>query len=574
MAGRMTGTEGARLATEYVAAAMAAAGLHPAGDMGGWFQHYAFDAGVSPGEGNRLTLLSGGEQGDLTLDSDWRPLAFSGTGPVEAAEVVFAGYGLLAPAGDAVEAYDSYAELDVDDKWVLVFRDLPAEIEPERRQFLNEFADPRFKAMVARDKGARGLILVSGPSAQVTDSLIPLKSEAAAGGGSLPVVSISDEVAARFFETSGKDLTAAQQALDGGALVTGYPLSGTRLAADIRLDRQGASDRNVLGRLHAGDGPSERLVVLGAHVDHIGDGVDLSSRDSEPDARKIHYGADDNASGVAAMLEIAQHLAAEKAAGRLDLKHDILFAAWTGEEIGRVGSAHFVDTFAAKDADSGLAPAVLAYLNLDMVGRLDQYLTVQGVGSSSVWREELERRNVPVGLPLRLQDDSYLPTDTLSFYLRGIPTLTFFTGAHADYNTPRDTADRLDYEGLAKIARLTALVARGLAMRDTAPDYIAQEKPATGASRANLRAYVGSIPDYTENDLSGVLVNAVAKGSPAELGGMLGGDIIVAVAGRTIENIYDYTYALNALKIGQPVQVRVLRTGTPVELSVTPAPRE
>ncbi len=573
MAGRLTGAPGSRLATEYVAGVMARIGLAPAGDMGGWFQHYAFTSGVSPAPGNRLSLKLGDDEAELALDADWRPLAFSGSGAVDPAEVVFAGYGILAPAEDGAPAYDAYADLDVSGKWVLVLRLMPEGISPERRQALHEYADLRFKAMVARDKGARGLVVVSGPTSQVREQLAPLAAEAGAGGGSLPAVSISDVAAERLFAAAGRDLGETQRALDAGEPLPGFALDGIRVTADIRLERQQSSDRNVIGRLNGGDGPAETLVVLGAHVDHIGTGKDLDSR-AESGAGEVHPGADDNASGVAALLEIAEHLAAQKAAGRLALRHDLLFAVWTGEELGRLGSAHFADTFAAPAAETGLAPPVIAYLNLDMVGRLNGALYVQGVGSSSIWKGELERRNVPVGLPLRLQEDSYLPTDTTSFYLRGVPVLTFFTGSHADYNTPRDAADRLNYEGLTQVARLAGLLTQGLSAREEPPDYIAQDKPKTDASRANLRAYLGTIPDYTQSDLAGVAVSGVAKGGPAEQGGLLAGDLIVEVAGRKIENIYDYTYALNALKVGQATAIRVLRNGTPLQLSVTPTSRD
>lgn len=573
MAGRLTGTAGARLATEYVAGVMARIGLDPAGDMGGWFQHYAFTSGVSPAPGNRLSLTLGGDEAELVLDADWRPLAFSGSGTFEPAEVVFAGHGLLAPAQNGLDGRDDYAGLDVTGKWVLVLRFLPEGLSPEQRQFLHEYADLRFKAMVARDKGARGLIVVSGPTSQVREQLVPLAAETGAGGGSLPAVSINDAAGERIFAAAGRNLGEAQRALDGGEPLAGFALDGVRIAADIRLERQQSSDRNVLGRLNAGEGPGESLVVLGAHVDHIGTGKDLDSR-AEAGAGEVHPGADDNASGVAALLEIAEHLAAQKAAGKLALRHDLLFAVWTGEELGRLGSAHFAEAFAAPAAESGFAPPLHAYLNLDMVGRLDGALYVQGVGSSSVWKGELERRNVPVGLPLRLQEDSYLPTDTTSFYLRGVPVLTFFTGSHADYNTPRDTADRLNYAGLTQVARLAGLLTQGLAAREEPPDYVAQDKPKTDASRANLRAYLGTIPDYTQSDLAGVAVSGVAKGGPAEQGGLRAGDLIVEVAGRKIENIYDYTYALNALKVGQATAIRVLREGAPLELSVTPTSRD
>lgn len=574
MAGRLTGTEGARRATDYVARVMAYIGLGPAGDMGGWFQRYGFTSGVNLADGNRIALIRDGGETELVTDRDWRPLAFSGTGPVDPAEIVFAGYGILAPGEDEYPAYDAYADLEVAGKWVLAFRYLPEDLTPEHRQYLHEYADLRFKAMVARDKGARGLILVSGPGSQVTDQLIALESETGAGGGSLPALSITDAVAAELLSVAGKDLAAVQKTLDTGETLTGFALPGVSIAADIRLEKQTATDRNVLGRLYAGDDPGESLIVLGAHVDHIGRGTDMNSRDTDPAAGEIHPGADDNASGVAALLEIAQHLMSLNTAGKLDLKHDILFAAWTGEELGRLGSGHFVDTLAAGEEEPGIEPRVFAYLNLDMVGRLDKQLYVQAVGSSSVWKSELERRNAPVGLPLRLQDDSYLPTDTMSFYLQKIPVLTFFTGTHADYNTSRDTAERINYDGLGKIARLMGLLTRGLAKRDEAPDYLAQEKPRTGASRANLRAYLGTIPDYSESDVKGVVINGVAKGGPAEQGGMRTGDVIIEVAGTSVENVYDYTYSLNALKVGQAVKVKVMRGDSTTELEITPAPRE
>ena len=579
MAGRRTGTAGSRLATDYVARAMAALGLAPAADIAGgtpadWFQPFDFTAGVTVAEGTALRLRgAGAADTPLELEQDWRPLPFSGTGAVAPADVVFAGYGIVAPGEDGTQDFDSYGDLDVTGKWVLALRDLPAGIAAQRRQDLVEYADPRYKALVAREAGARGLLLAPGPDTPVKDQLLPLDTEAGAGAGSLPVVSLSAAAAARLAAAAGADLAALQRQADTGAAAA-VPLDGVQVAADIRLRRSIGRDRNVLGRLQAGDAPSRRVLMVGAHVDHIGDGRGLSSRD-ELEGR-VHPGADDNASGVAALLEIAESLAARHAAGELALAQDIVFAAWTGEELGRLGSTAFVEALAAElGSDEGaVSPRVAAYLNLDMVGRLDDYLYVQGVGSGDGWRRELERRNVPVGLPLRLQADAYLPTDTTSFYLADVPILSFFTGAHADYNTPDDTAERLNYDGLARIARLVGLMSGALAKSDAAPAYVAQEKPGTGASRANLRAYFGTIPAYADADVAGVLLDGVAKGGPAEAGGLRAGDVITAVAGRSIENIYDYTYALNALRVGEPVLVQVRRDGQAAELSVTPVARQ
>jgi Tol biopolymer transport system component len=575
MAGRRTGTAGSALATDYVARAMQAIGLQPAADLmggNGWFDPYGFTAGVAVQPDSQLKAQVAAITAELALDEDWRPLPFSGSGELAPAGVVFAGYGIVAPGTDGTEDFDSYDGLDVTGKWVLALRDLPANLSNERRQDLVEYADPRYKALVAREQGARGLLLAPGPDTPVKDQLLPLDQGAGAGAGSLPVVSLSAGAASRLAAAGGLDLAALQAQADAGETATAQ-LDGVQLAGSIQLARTRGADRNVLGRLPAGDAPSDKVIVIGAHVDHIGDGAGLSSRDEL--TGRIHPGADDNASGVAALLEIAENLAARRAEGKLDLTHDIVFAAWTGEELGRLGSTAFVEDLAAVLGDPGgeVSRRVAAYLNLDMVGRLKDYLYVQGVGSSDVWRRELERRNVPVGLPLRLQEDAYLPTDTTSFYLAGVPILSFFTGAHADYNTPDDTAERLNYEGLGSIARLVGLMSGALARNGAAPAYVAQEKPGTGASRANLRAYLGTIPAYADAEVAGVLLDGVAEGGPAAAGGLRAGDVITAVAGRTIENIYDFTYALNALKIGEPVVVRVRRDGEPAELSVTPVAR-
>jgi membrane-associated protease RseP (regulator of RpoE activity) len=259
----------------------------------------------------------------------------------------------------------------------------------------------------------------------------------------------------------------------------------------------------------------------------------------------------------------------------MKLKRDVLFAAWSGEELGLLGSGNFIQSYLDRGNNSrGSARRIAAYLNMDMIGRLSDKLYLQGVGSSSVWKGEIERYNVAVGLPVVTQDDSYLPTDTTSFYLKGVPVLNAFTGAHRDYNTPRDTPDRINYQGTARIAQLMGSILASLAIREEAPDYIATKKPTGSSTRRNLRAYMGTIPDYGDTDVKGVRLNGVAESGPASKAGLKGGDIIVELAGRTIENIYDYTYALNALKIGETVEIVVTRAGQRKRLTITPESRE
>ncbi|NUQ63836.1 MAG: M20/M25/M40 family metallo-hydrolase [Pirellulales bacterium] len=560
LAGRLTGTPGEELATAYAAACFERLGLKPASDKGSWFQPFEFNAGVSLGDGNRLAW--GDRQ--YKLDEQWRPVAFSESRSFDAAPVVFAGYGISAPAGDEQDAYDSFVHLDVTGKWVLVFRYVPENTTPERRQQLSRYASLRYKTMLVRDKGARGLIVVSGPNAKVKEQLVPLRSDGSMAGASVPVISVADAVAQEWLAARGKSLKELQDKLDQGGPVMGFDLQGVQLAASIDIEHVKKVGRNVLGRLQAGAEPSKEIVLIGAHIDHLGAGASGSSLAKDDEKEGIHYGADDNASGVAALLEIAQHLADRKAAGKLDLRRDILFAAWSGEELGLFGSGHFAKSYQGK---------ITACLNMDMVGRLDKKLVLQGVGSSSAWRSEIERSNVPVGLPVSLQEDSYLPTDATSFYTRGVPILSAFTGSHAEYHTPRDIPEKLNYEGAAKVARLMGLLARSLAIRDSPPDYVVQAAPKEHGARAGLRAYLGTIPDYAA-EAKGVKLSGVSRESPADKAGLKGGDVIVELAGKKIENIYDYTYAIEALKIGQKAAIRVLRDRKEVAVEIVPASRE
>ena len=218
---------------------------------------------------------------------------------------------------------------------------------------------------------------------------------------------------------------------------------------------------------------------------------------------------------------------------------------------------------------------VAAYINFDMVGRLrDNKLSLQAVGSSKLWRRIIEKRNVVAGFNLALQDDPYLPTDVTTFYPKRVPVLNFFTGAHEDYHRPTDTADKLDYSGMERIAKFARSLVLDVAGAPERPDYARVERSnSDSGSRETLRAYLGTIPDYT-TEVKGVKISGVRGGSPAEKGGIKGGDVLIEFAGQRITNIYDYTYALDAVKIGEPVKVVVEREKQRVEITVTPEARK
>jgi hypothetical protein len=371
---------------------------------------------------------------------------------------------------------------------------------------------------------------------------------------------------------SGRDLKSLQTGLDsenphaeGGFLV---PNSKVKIATAI--ERIKRTDRNVLGYLPPGNraGAAAQLVMLGAHYDHLGRGESASSRDSTEG--RIHPGADDNASGVAAVLELAASLGAERRQKPEVFQRGVLFAFWSGEELGLLGSSYFAEHPLLNLSN------VVAYLNFDMVGRLrDNKLFLQGIGSSTLWRRLIEKRNIAAGFDLGLQDDPYLPTDTTALYPKQVPVLNFFTGSHDDYHRPTDAADQLNYEGLERITRFARNILLDLAKEPSRPDYVRVERASAnaGGSRDNLRAYLGTVPDYS-TEVKGVKLSGVRGGSPAERGGLKGGDVIVELGGQKIANIYDYTYALDAVKIGQPVEMTVLRDGQRVVVNVTPEARK
>lgn len=577
LGGRLTGTVGEKLATSYVASYMASLGLEPAGSDETYFFNFPFTAGVELKASN--TLTSGDRQ--WKLDRDWRPLVFSKSSTIEPTDVVFAGYGMVAPAEGVHPEYDSYVHLDVENKWVMMFRQMPSEVSPERRQHWARFSSLRYKAMAARDRGAKGIIVVSGPTSGVRQQLVPLQMDGTLSGSSIAAISVSDEVAEAWFQNSEEKLADLQKALDKGEMMMGIELPEVKVGSTIEVQQVKREGVNALGILRAGDKPAKSMLIVGAHIDHLGTGGSGSSLATDDEKLGMHRGADDNASGVAGMLEIAQSLSQLKRAGKLTLEHDVLFAAWSGEELGLLGSAYFADHFyelyptLPKPEDGNrLYPAVVACLNLDMVGRLRENLVLQGIGSSPIWPQEIERRNTVVGLPVTLQNDSYLPTDASTFFLKGVPILSAFTGSHSEYHTPRDTPELLNYEGAAKIAKLMGLVARSLAGSKDIPQFLEQKAPEGQGARAVMTAYLGTIPDYAQGDIKGVLLSGVAKDGPASKAGVQSKDIIVELAGRKVENIYDYTYAIEALRVGQETDIVIQRKGEPIRLKVTPLSRQ
>jgi hypothetical protein len=331
------------------------------------------------------------------------------------------------------------------------------------------------------------------------------------------------------------------------------------LASTIYPDAVGGSGRNVVALLPGGD-PALRheVIVIGAHYDHLGHGAFGSAA---PDrAGEIHNGADDNASGVAAMLRVAELLAAGPTPDR-----SVLFVAFTGEEAGLLGSAHFVREPALP------LERVRAMLNLDMVGRLEERpLIVYGTGTAQEWLPLLEPLAAELGVELAARPEGFGPSDHTSFYRNDIPVLHFFTNTHADYHRPDDDWDRIDAAGLERVAGLVAGITRVAAAPDTRLTLVrgAGEPARAGSASGRGRASLGTIPDFTPVP-RGVLLGGVAPGSAGERAGLQKGDILVRLGDHDIADLEAFNAALLAHEPGDDVLIVVLRDGREVRTTAT-----
>jgi len=369
-----------------------------------------------------------------------------------------------------------------------------------------------------------------------------------------------------MFTSIGKKLDEVQKGLDdANPHAAGFTMPDITVRVHAAVVREKRTGHNVVAYLPATEAvmtTPKPWVAIGAHYDHLGRGEAGNTLAGKDDAGKIHVGADDNASGSAAVLAVAAALAKER-------RHrHVLVGLWSGEELGLLGSA----AFAA--APPVPIDQIAAYLNFDMVGRMqDNKLTVQATGTSAAWARILEQANVAAGFDLVAQEDPYQPTDVATFNAAGVPSLTFFTGTHADYHKPSDTPDKIDYEDLDRVADFAAAILRRVEDAKDAPAFTKVDQQTQGGGRAGVRVFTGTIPDYS-TDAKGLLLSGVVGGGPAEQAGLQKGDLIVEIAGQTIANIYDYTYALDVLKIGQPAKVVFIRSGTRRETTLTPAARK
>jgi Tol biopolymer transport system component len=552
--GRMTGSEQEKEYSETLAHAFAEAGLKPA--MGhSMIQTYEFPSGIELGAKNELRFQVGTQEIKPVLSQDWIPLSYSQSGSVKKKDLVFAGYGIVAGESDGQPAYDSYGNLNVKDKWVVIFSGLPEDVTQGRRFQLHVYSRLQHKAMMARQKGAAGLIIVDDSNTPAAE--MKLKFDGRTDEAGIPVLRLSPAMADQLFtaaKTSRSEWT--KKLSHGDVATTSFPSVSGSADTDLKFVKSRA--HNVLAELKVPGAKS--TIVVGAHLDHLGHGVAGSSLSKEKNA--IHYGADDNASGVAGVLETARVLSDRVKSGELKLKENVIFALWTGEEIGILGSNAFLKTYPK-------VKSISAYLNMDMIGRMRDTLLVQGVASAPEWKDLVERVNSKSPLKVRTTEDPYLPSDALAFYMKQIPVVMLFTGSHPEYHTEKDVPALINYKALDQIAAWAIDMTSLLASGEKVTYRKVESHKAPGEGRG-FRLYLGTIPDYSSDTKNGVLVSGTSKGSPAENAGILAGDVIQELGGMKIKSLQDYVYCLQALKANQKTGVKVLRAGAEKNLEITP----
>jgi len=546
--GRLSGTPGNEKAAGYIAAEFERYGLQPFGENNGYEQRFDFVGGVNLGPNNRFTLQRAGRDTALALNADFIPAGFSASDSVNG-EIVFAGYGISAEKLN----YNDYANLDVNGKIVMALRYSPASNNPHAS--FAEYEPIRYKALQARQHGAKALLVVTNADS-VAEPLPKLRFDRSAADAGLPVAYITPAAADWLLAASENSVKNLQTKISKTQKPNSFTIPETRAALTTDLTPERRTTANVIGKLPGSDPQlKEQAVIIGAHYDHLGRSSE-GALDHDKEG-EIHNGADDNASGTAGVLELAQYFAALEKRPRRSL----VFIAFSGEELGLLGSTHYVNHPAFP------LEQTIAMINMDMIGRMkDSALVVHGVGTAPQWQPLIERLHQPPQFKLSSKKEGPGPSDHSSFYQKNIPVLFFFTNQHEDYHRVTDDAEKINVEDEARILRFIAGLVTEIANQDSSLHFTKAEsqQPAIRGFRVSL----GTAPDYAA-EVEGVKLSRVRQGSPAEKAGLQSGDIIIKFGKFEIKNVYDYTYALGEFSPGQKVPVVVKRGQQTVTLTVT-----
>lgn len=596
--GRGPLTKGLDLAADYIAAQFKSSGLKPLSSDGTYFQPFKI-SGAKLDEKPTLVIKSNklqedfapqhkhrrfklGNRGETTVKEstakankiislevgkDFEAMGISQPGKVEG-PLVFAGFGITVDDG---KKYDDYAKIDAKGKIVVVFRDAP-KFKDEAKIFdsngkKRQLASLTEKILNAEKHGAIAILFVNDRdiAKDTSDALLPFNYTALSrSAGKIPAIHLSRPLANELIHSvAGKSLEQIQKSIEEDAVAASLILDDVTAALEVKITR--GKDvvplKNIAGVLE-GNGPlAKETIVIGAHYDHLGYGGPSSLATQKKLA--IHHGADDNGSGTTGLLELVRRFSALK--NRQGRK--IVFVAFSGEELGLFGSAHFVN--------NPLVPLseIAAMINLDMIGRLSkdadskkEKVLLEGTGTAEIFEPLLDKLNSETQFMFIKKKSGFGPSDHASFCEKKIPVLFFWTGAHPEYHTPLDTADRINFEGLIKIVGLVEKIAVDLTLVEKKPAFI-EIKGGTSPRPAGNMPRMGIRPGYSD-EKEGVLVEGVSDGDPAAKAGIKKDDRILEISGKKVTNIETYMQIMAGEKKGTTIQVGIEREGKKVKIPV------
>ena len=567
--GRRTGSSGATEAARYIAAEFLRLGLKPlASSAGGtgsgsqsqqegsqsgrYLQQFPYVAGVELGKRNLLRASMNDAHASFKVGQDWMPLGFSATDTLQNLPAILVGYGITAPELN----HNDYANPKVAGSVAIALAGTPDGDNPHGQ--FGRYNEVRWKAIAARNAGAKALIVVAAEQDFKQDRLSVLRYDNAGDAG-IPVVAISREaLRPLLLNKTVSDLEQAAKSKSEEA----YREVPWSITLETDVVRKESPAYNVIGMLEGSDPVLKKeVVIIGAHYDHLGRGGE-GSGSLAPRAGDIHYGADDNASGTAGVLELARLFSTQTPRP----KRTIVFMAFGGEEEGLVGSNYYVNHPLLPLANT------VAMINMDMIGRMkDSKLVIGGVGTAKEWRDMMaaDKENA---FQLTLNEDGFGPSDHSSFYGKQIPVLFFWTGTHNDYHKPSDTFEKINYEDEARILAFVSRIVNQLDAADNRLTYTVAKSDATPRT-GGFRVYLGTIPNYADSD-NGLLLDGVRDDSPAAKAGLKAGDRIVKIGTREIKNVYDYTYALGEMKAGEEYAIEIMRGTERLRLKLKPEARK
>lgn len=544
--GRKSGEAGDKLAADYIRSKFEAADLQLLYNDG--YQYFNLVAAAELGNGNTFEVGESSYQ----VEMDFQPYAFSANTLVEA-EVVFAGYGL--DIDQDTLKWSDFEGADVSGKWILALQGDP-DLDNPNSPYL-QYSTERAKGLTASDKNAAGLVLVAGPKFSEEDKLSSLFFDKNASRFSIPVIQVTRAVANEILDGTGETVSSLESKMEETKAGLNLVIN-SRVKATVDVNLKENTTQNVVALLPGTDETlKNEYIVVGAHFDHLGMGGP-GSGSRAVDTIAVHNGADDNASGVAAVIQLAEKLANSKLN-----KRSIVFATFGAEEMGLVGSKAFT-----KNPPVGM-DSIVAMFNFDMVGRLDTSNNALSIGGTKTSKEtEQILTDLNTDFELAFSGEGIGPSDHASFYLQDVPVFFISTGAHPDYHTPQDDAEFINYEGEKKVIEYTAKVIEEVANRDEKLTFQEAGSKFQRSRGGRFKVTFGIMPDYAGLEKRGMRIDGVTKDKPAYRAGMEKGDIITAIEGKPVKNIYDYMARLQTLEAGTRVSVDIIRDEKPTVLII------